>query len=237
MFMLTFIHQVVVAVVRVSAGTNGSNLGFSFYNMWTVACPLTTGQCTEPQPSISMISQYLGCAQEWFVKSTLPVPNSLHCCQDRLLLWASTHSKCWELWWNRGCVLRSDCAKDAERKHSADCYASRVIWFSKGSLMVGFSCMLQILKRQHKQCRSHICTDQDPTLASNTRKTLSRLSKVAYSIWRWRGWNIVAAVWISTPPIACVYAVGAQHNNTTTVGWQAGTERWLKNDMPSHSCA
>lgn len=150
---------------------------------------------------------------------------------------AYTHSKCWELWWNRGCVLRSDCAKDAERKHSADCYASRVIWFSKGSLMVGFSCMLQILKRQHKQCRSHICTDQDPTLASNTRKTLSRLSKVAYSIWRWRGWNIVAAVWISTPPIACVYAVGAQHNNTTTVGWQTGTERWLKNDMLSHSCA
>lgn len=123
---------------------------------------------------------------------------------------------------NPGFWQQKLCLEVRLRRRFRNCngYGSRVIRFSRGSMMMGFSsrklftCILliDILKRQHKQCRSHICPDQDTKMSYNTREILTNLSEV---------------------PIACLHAVGAQDNNTTLLGWQTCSERWLKNDRPS----
>lgn len=196
---------------------------------------------------------YLGCAQEIFVKSTLPISNSLYCCHYQLLFWASALSKCWQLWCNTTFSRKSRFCRQKLclevrvwrrcREHCADfCTNITVIWFCRCRVMMCFSleklCLHPAkwyLEETAQPVPIPYFHRPDPTLSSNTRAILSNirgnLQYLTVKRLKYRGSSLDL-----NPSHTCIRAVSAQHNYTTMLGWLTCNERWLKNETLYRSC-
>lgn len=248
-FTPTLIHQLVVAC-KVLLGPLGA-IGSCPrpFDHWTT-CSTNWATAAHINDSwvcwMSRRAEYLGCAQEIFVKSTLPIPNSLYCCRYQLLFWASAPSKCWQLWRNTTFSRKSRFCRQKMclevrvwrrcREHGADCCANiTVIWFSRGRVMMCFSLeklCLHPAKWYLEETAQPVPIPYfhrlDQTqLYPPIQEQYWAISEETYSIWQWRGWNIVAAVWTSTPPT--LVSVLLVPNTTTQLcwaGWLATNAGW-----------